>query len=139
MYPPCLSSTRLLTSTFQVLPLAAARYHSFVKGYTPFGVLVLTDSFYLLSGLLNVILYAYTRPDLLPHDFQDIDADNQSMVHSDHDHAPAEGPVENAGAKPMSRESYADREKAHPDDRSGEGVFTALSPTPPTILPDDDI
>jgi hypothetical protein len=125
MHLPCPSSTRLLTSTFQVLPLAAARYHYFVKGYTPFGVVVVADGFYLFSGLLNVILYVYTRPDLLPHD---IDSDNQSMAHSDHDDAQPEGvDAEYAGGFPIvvepkpSELTYADREPAHPDDGKGEG------------------
>jgi hypothetical protein len=128
MYPPFRSSTRLLTSTFQVLPLAAARYHSFVTGYTPFGVVAFADSFYLLSGLLNVMLYVYTRPDLLPHD---IDSDNQSLALSDHDHAlPINVDAENAGGLPVgvepipSESSYAGQEKeVHPGN----------------TLPDDDI
>jgi hypothetical protein len=50
-----------------VLPLAAARYNTFEKRDTPFAVVVLADGFYLSSGFLNVALYRYTRPYLLPH------------------------------------------------------------------------
>ena len=65
----------LLTTLLQVLPLAAARYNDFAKGDTPFSVVILTDGFYLSSGFLNVLLYRYTRPYLLPHRI-----DNQSIV-----------------------------------------------------------
>lgn len=58
-----------------VLPLAAARYNDFAKGDTPFSVVILADGFYLSSGFLNVLLYRYTRPYLLPHRFN-----NQSIV-----------------------------------------------------------
>ncbi|KAI9462443.1 hypothetical protein BJY52DRAFT_1210803 [Lactarius psammicola] len=50
-----------------VLPLAAARYSEFSGHKPPFAVTVIADGFYLSSGLLNVLLYAYTRPFLLPH------------------------------------------------------------------------
>jgi len=50
-----------------VLPLAAARYNDFAGGNTPFAVIVVADGFYLASGFLNVLLYRYTRPYLLPH------------------------------------------------------------------------
>jgi hypothetical protein len=58
----------LLTTLLQVLPLAAARYNDFAKGNTPFSVVILADGFYLSSGFLNVLLYRYTRPYLLPLD-----------------------------------------------------------------------
>jgi hypothetical protein len=61
-----------------VLPLAAARYNDFAKGDTPFGVVVLADGFYLSSGFLNVILYRYTRPYVLPHRIDSLD--DQSIV-----------------------------------------------------------
>ena len=66
----------LLTALLQVLPLAAARYNDFAKGNTPFSVVVLADGFYLSSGYLNVFLYRYTRPYLLPLD----SVDDQSIV-----------------------------------------------------------
>ncbi|KAI9462446.1 hypothetical protein BJY52DRAFT_149237 [Lactarius psammicola] len=49
-----------------VLPLAAARYNDFSRDNTPPAVLVFADGLYLTSGLLNVLLYMYTRPFLLP-------------------------------------------------------------------------
>ncbi|KAI9512852.1 hypothetical protein F5148DRAFT_1160377 [Russula earlei] len=61
-----------------VLPLAAARYNSFAGRDTPFAVVVLADGFYLSSGFLNVLLYRYTRPFLLPQRTNSIDG--QSMV-----------------------------------------------------------
>jgi hypothetical protein len=62
-----------------VLPLAAARYNDFAKDDTPFGVVVLADGFYLSSGFLNVLLYRYTRPYLLPHRIDSLD--DQSILH----------------------------------------------------------
>lgn len=59
-----------------VLPLAAARYNDFAKGDTPFSVVILADGFYLSSGFLNVLLYRYTRPYLLPLD----SVNDQSIV-----------------------------------------------------------
>jgi len=61
-----------------VLPLAAARYNDFAKGDTPFFVIILADGFYLSSGFLNVLLYRYTRPYLLPHRMDSVD--DQSIV-----------------------------------------------------------
>jgi hypothetical protein len=130
MLLPLPSSTRLLTSTFQVLPLAAARYNDFAKGdsanATPFSVLVLADGFYLISGFLNVILYAYIRPDLLPHD---MDCDDQSITldsnliraqsHLGNNNRPS--PVEpNSGDPP-----YAAQEMVHQDLGSSEGHIPA--------------
>jgi hypothetical protein len=66
----------LLTTLLQVLPLAAARYNDFARGDTPFSVVILADGFYLSSGFLNVLLYRYTRPYLLPLD----SVDDQSIV-----------------------------------------------------------
>lgn len=57
----------LLTSAIQVLPLAAARYRTFTGHYTPPGFTIFADALFLSSGLLNVLLYAYTRPFLFPH------------------------------------------------------------------------
>jgi hypothetical protein len=70
----------LLISALQVIPLAAARYNTFAKGdnATPFYVIVFADGFYLSSGFLNVALYRYTRPYLLPHRMDSLD--NQSFV-----------------------------------------------------------
>ena len=57
----------LLTSAIQVLPLTAARYRTFGGHYVPTGVTMFADALFLSSGLLNVLLYAYTRPFLFPH------------------------------------------------------------------------
>jgi len=63
-----------------VLPLAAARYNDFTKDDTPFGFLVLADGLYLSSGFLNVVLYWYTRPYLLPNRAPVDTLDDQSFV-----------------------------------------------------------
>ena len=67
-----------LTTFLQVLPLAAARYNDFAKDDTPFPVVILADGFYLSSGFLNVLLYWYTRPYLLPYHMDSVDY--QSIV-----------------------------------------------------------
>jgi len=64
-----------------VLPLAAARYNDFAEGDTPFGVVVLADGFYLLSGFLNVLLYRFTRPYLLPRRTDSLD--QSTVLHQD--------------------------------------------------------
>jgi hypothetical protein len=72
----------LLTLLLQVLPLAAARYSDFAKDDTPFPVVILADGLYLSSGFLNVLLYRYTRPYLLPYRMDSVDdsVDNQSIM-----------------------------------------------------------
>lgn len=47
--------------------MAVARYNEFAKRDIPFAIVILADGFYLSSGFLNVLLYRYTRPYLLPH------------------------------------------------------------------------
>jgi len=64
-----------------VLPLAAARYNDFAKNDTPFGVIVFADGFYLSSGFLNVLLYRYTRPYLLPHRIDSLYDQPEPKVH----------------------------------------------------------
>jgi hypothetical protein len=67
---------------------------------------VFADGLYLLSGLLNVMLYVYIRPDLLPHD---PDPDDQSFsLHSDR------GP-----------DSVIDFSAAGPSRKSGDPPYTA--------------
>jgi len=56
--------------------LTAARYSEFSGHKTPFVITVIADGLYLSSGFLNVILYTYTRPDLLPDRCRN--RDNQS-------------------------------------------------------------
>ncbi|KAF8274285.1 hypothetical protein EI94DRAFT_1794507 [Lactarius quietus] len=67
-----------------VLPVSAARYRTIGKRHlkTPFVFTAIADGFFLSSGLLNVLLYAYTRPYLLPHNNDS--ADDQSIaLHSE--------------------------------------------------------
>ncbi|EGO05201.1 hypothetical protein SERLA73DRAFT_174199 [Serpula lacrymans var. lacrymans S7.3] len=49
-----------------VLPIAAARFSEFHSNNVPFGVTAFADSLFASSGLFNTILYALTRPKLLP-------------------------------------------------------------------------
>ncbi|KAH7912605.1 hypothetical protein BJ138DRAFT_1229715, partial [Hygrophoropsis aurantiaca] len=49
-----------------VLPIAAARFSQFHTNNVPFAVTAFADSLFASSGLLNTILYASTRPKLLP-------------------------------------------------------------------------
>jgi len=67
-----------------VLPLTAARYRTFTGHHTPFAFTIVADGLFLSSGLLNVLLYAYTRPFLFP-DTSDDGSDNQSIaMHSEY-------------------------------------------------------
>ncbi|KAI9510983.1 hypothetical protein F5148DRAFT_473829 [Russula earlei] len=51
-----------------ILPLSAARYTTFAHHQVPFAVTCFCDAIYLSNGLLNVLLFSFTRPHLLPHD-----------------------------------------------------------------------
>jgi hypothetical protein len=66
-----------LTSAIQVLPLTIARYLTFTGHHTSFAFTAISDGLFLSSGLLNVLLYAYTRPFLFPHTRDS--ADNRSI------------------------------------------------------------
>lgn len=52
----------------QILPVSIVRYMSFAHHQVPSSVTFFVDSIYLSSGLLNVLLFSFTRPFLLPHD-----------------------------------------------------------------------
>ncbi|KAI9441548.1 hypothetical protein H4582DRAFT_1933362 [Lactarius indigo] len=65
-----------------ILPLAAARYSQFAGHKPRTGVTIFADGLYLASGFLNVLLYAYTRPFLLPHNSDS--SDNRTVsIHSE--------------------------------------------------------
>ncbi|KAI6031655.1 hypothetical protein BKA83DRAFT_4203495 [Pisolithus microcarpus] len=49
-----------------VLPISAARFSQFRGGHVPFAVTTFTDTLFALSGLFDMILYALTRPALMP-------------------------------------------------------------------------
>ena len=50
----------------QVLPISAARFSAF-RGHTvPFAVTAFADTLFASSGLFNTILFALTRPRLMP-------------------------------------------------------------------------
>ena len=55
--------------------MTIARYLDFTGHKQHFAFLAIADALFLSSGLLNVLLYAYTRPFLFPQD----NADNQSI------------------------------------------------------------
>ena len=90
--------------------MAAARYRAFAGHQPPFSFTVFADSLFLSSGLLNVLLYVYTRPYLLPHSSDD-SPDNQSefaQSRSDHTGSPVfgnarivESPIEPKSADPV--------------------------------------
>jgi hypothetical protein len=71
--------------------VSAARYLSLAKRHTPFSFTVIADGLFLSSGLLNVLLYVYTRPFLLPHSDS---PDNQSIaIHSEFAQSRSDIPV----------------------------------------------
>ncbi|KIN97035.1 hypothetical protein M404DRAFT_161524 [Pisolithus tinctorius Marx 270] len=49
-----------------VLPVSAARFAQFGGHDVPFAVTIFTDTLFALSGLFDTILYAFTRPKLMP-------------------------------------------------------------------------
>ncbi|KAJ7502845.1 hypothetical protein B0H11DRAFT_1986600 [Mycena galericulata] len=53
--------------TIMILPIAAARFSSFAGSDVPFAATIFCDTIYLLSGVVNVTLFATTRR-LLPSD-----------------------------------------------------------------------
>ncbi|KAH9995626.1 hypothetical protein BJV74DRAFT_829082 [Russula compacta] len=57
-----------LVYTVVILPVSIVRYMTFAHHHIPSSVTILVDSIYLSSGLLNVLLFSFTRPFLLPHD-----------------------------------------------------------------------
>jgi hypothetical protein len=65
-----------------VLPVAAARYRYFAGHNPAFSFTVVADALFLSSGLLNVLLYVYTRPFLLPHTSDSPD-DQSIAIHSE--------------------------------------------------------
>lgn len=55
-----------LIYTVTVLPIAIVRFRAFHAQHVPFAATVFADVLFSLSGLFNVILFAFTRPSLLP-------------------------------------------------------------------------
>ena len=58
--------------------MAAVRYRYFAGHAPPSSLILFADGLFLSSGLLNVLLYVYTRPFLLPHSSDN--PDNQSVT-----------------------------------------------------------
>jgi len=50
------------------MPVSVARYSAFAHHQVSFAVTCFVDIIYLSTGLLNVLLFSFTRPYLLPHD-----------------------------------------------------------------------
>ncbi|KAI0307919.1 hypothetical protein B0F90DRAFT_1678440 [Multifurca ochricompacta] len=140
-----------------VLPLAAARYNDFAGHHTPFAVIVIADGFYLSSGLLNVLLYTYTRPFLLPYSSDSPD-DQSIAIHSefapsrndlsasivlDNIHVFDSEPIEPKSADPayvapemahpldmaLSTKRYAGRDDEHEYESSGDTLVRGGLPT----------
>ena len=62
--------------------MTVARYLTFTGHHEPVSFIVIADGLFLSSGLLNVLLYAYTRPFLFPNTGDN--ADDQSIgIHSE--------------------------------------------------------
>ncbi|KAI9451993.1 hypothetical protein BJY52DRAFT_1406433 [Lactarius psammicola] len=59
-------------------PFRSARYSEFAGHNKPFVATVIADGFYLSSSFLNVLLYTYMRPDLLPEPSDNLD--NRSVT-----------------------------------------------------------
>ncbi|KAI0283560.1 hypothetical protein BC826DRAFT_1110128 [Russula brevipes] len=57
-----------LVYTLTILPLSIVRYSAFAHHHIPQAATIFVDTIYLSSGLLNVLLFSFTRPFLLPHD-----------------------------------------------------------------------
>ncbi|KAI0080281.1 hypothetical protein K474DRAFT_299653 [Panus rudis PR-1116 ss-1] len=53
--------------TCTVLPIAIVRWRSFMGLCVPWAATVIADVIFASSGVLNVLLYSVTRPNLLPH------------------------------------------------------------------------
>jgi len=49
-----------------VLPISGARFSALRGNAVPFAVIASTDALFALSGLFNVVLFALTRPGLIP-------------------------------------------------------------------------
>jgi len=52
--------------TVTVLPIAIVRWDAFFGGCVPWAATVFSDVVFASSGLFNVLLYGFTRPNLLP-------------------------------------------------------------------------
>jgi hypothetical protein len=117
--------------------VAAARYRTFNHHHTPFSFIVIADSFYLSSGLLNVLLYVYTRPYLLPHSSDD-SPDNQSIaIH------PEFAQSRSGSAPVFGSTRVVDRDPSPIEPKSDDPVYDApeiaLIPPPITTRGDRDI
>lgn len=65
--------------TVTVLPIAIVRWESFLGGCVPWAATVFADVVFASSGLFNVLLYSFTRPNLLPQR-------DRATSNSDHGH-----------------------------------------------------
>lgn len=97
----------------QVLPLTIARYLDFTGHKQHFAFLAIADGLFLSSGLLNVLLYAYTRPFLFPQD----NADNQSIeIHSVLSHSRPNSTV-------LDNTRVVDRDSSPVEPKSADPVY----------------
>ncbi|KAH9044788.1 hypothetical protein EDB85DRAFT_1911234 [Lactarius pseudohatsudake] len=104
-----------------VLPLAAARYSDF-SGHKPrFGIIVFADGLYLASGLLNVLLYAYTRPFLLPHNSDSPD-DQSISIRSEFAQSRSDLP----GSAILGNTHVVDRDPSPIEPKSADPVYDTL-------------
>jgi hypothetical protein len=115
-----------------VLPLTVARYLTFTGHSVPFAFTAISDGLSLSSGLLNVLLYAYTRPFLFPHTRDS--ADNQSIeIHSAFSQSRSDLPTSTI----LGNTRVVDRDPSLIELKSADPVYDApeMAPHRPGTLP----
>jgi len=84
------------------------RYSTFAHHHVSFVVLCFVDIIYLSLGLLNVLLFSFTRPYLLPHDppIPDAMTESRPSIGVIGTFSSARGVSNNDGGDALSPESY---------------------------------
>lgn len=120
--------------TITVLPIAIVRFRAFHDQHVPFAATVVSDVLFSSSGLFNVILFALTRPSLLPrrnsqYDSQGISFSLRSRVTEDvGDRSYVGRPpmaIARGGATHLS--TFLDGSDLHFDDRYNDRVTLDIS------------
>jgi hypothetical protein len=96
--------------------VAGARYRHFAGHNPPFSFTVIADALFLSSGLLNVLLYVYTRPFLLPH--SDSPDDQSIAIHSEFAQSRSDLPV-------LGSSRVVERDPSPIEPRSADPVYDA--------------
>jgi len=121
--------------TITVLPIAIVRFRAFHDQHVPFAATVVSDVLFSSSGLFNVILFALTRPSLLPrrnsqYDSQGISFSLRSRVTEDigdrsYVGRPPMAMARGGGATHLS--TFLDGSELHFDDRYTDRVTLDIS------------